>query len=54
MKDALQACERDNYCQMVYNENCDNQYFTLCNKLKPTASEDEKSCIFKKSKFIDN
>ena len=37
---------------MVYNENCDEKYFTLCNKLEPTATVEEKSCIFKKSKSI--
>ena len=51
MRDALEACERDNFCQMVYNENCDDKYFTLCNKLEQTAKAEEKSCIFKKSKL---
>ena len=51
MRDALEACERDNFCQMVYNENCDDRYFTLCNRLEQTAKAEEKSCIFKKSKL---
>ena len=51
MKDALKACERDGYCQMVYNENCDDaELFTLCNKLETSASSSSKSCIYTKSK----
>ena len=53
MKYALQACELDNYCNMVYNENCDiAKQFTLCHKLEKVASSSTKSCIYMKSKTI--
>ena len=51
MKDALEVCERDTYCQMVYNENCDDAgVFSLCNKLEVSASSSSKACIYTKSK----
>ena len=51
MKEALEACEADNYCQMVYNENCDDAgIFTLCNKLETSTSSSSKACIYTKSK----
>ena len=51
MKEALESCEADNYCQMVYNENCDDAgIFTLCNKLETSTSSSSKACIYTKSK----
>ena len=50
MKEALEACERDRFCQMVYNENCtDAGEFTLCSKLESSISASVKSCIYTKS-----
>ena len=53
MKDGLEACEQDKYCNMVYNENCDDDgVFTLCKKLENFASASSKSCIYTKSKML--
>ena len=55
LKDALEECEQDYYCQMVYNEKCDDDgTFTLCNKLEGLETLTERSCIYKKSKKFND
>ena len=51
-KDALKACESDSYCEMVYDDDCDDLgVFTLCNKLEKSVSSSVESCVYTKSKI---
>ena len=50
LSDALHECEQDNNCQVVFNYDCDDQNFTLCQKLQIHPSSLVHSCIYKKRK----
>ena len=48
LQNAIEACDQDNECKFVQDNDCDDDYFRLCKKHATLYYSSRGSCIYQK------